>query len=100
VRFGLPDVDSPLSDVDAVAIAPAASSEFVFSGTAGFALMPDGEGAAVEAAGRAIGELVAAARSGAPAYPCDVRFGRDVVAILAAANTARQTGLIQLLPGS
>ena len=34
----------------------------------------------------ALTELAAAARSGHPSHPCDVRFGRDVVAVLAEAE--------------
>lgn len=37
---------------------------------------------------RALTELAAAARSGHPSHPCDVRFGRDVVAVLAEAERA------------
>jgi predicted dehydrogenase len=74
--------------------------EFVFFGNEGVVPVPAAEGTAVEAFGLAIGELVrAAAGAGAfaggsgdrPAHPCDVRFGRDVVAILEAAGQARQT---------
>jgi predicted dehydrogenase len=36
----------------------------------------------------ALTELAAAARSGHPSHPCDVRFGRDVVAVLAEAERA------------
>jgi predicted dehydrogenase len=36
----------------------------------------------------ALTELAAAARSGHPTHPCDVRFGRDVVAVLAEAERA------------
>ena len=34
----------------------------------------------------ALAELAANARAGHPGHPCDVRFGRDVVAVLAAAE--------------
>jgi predicted dehydrogenase len=36
----------------------------------------------------ALTELAAAARSGHPSHPCDVRFGRDIVAVLAEAERA------------
>jgi predicted dehydrogenase len=36
----------------------------------------------------ALAELAVSARSGHPGHPCDVRFGRDIVAILAAAERA------------
>ena len=34
----------------------------------------------------AAAELIASADSGQPAHPCDVRFGRDIVAVLAEAE--------------
>ena len=34
----------------------------------------------------AAAELMASANSGQPNHPCDVRFGRDIVAVLAEAN--------------
>ena len=76
------------------------SSEYLFYGGAGFAAAPAGDATAVQAACWAIGQLMDAVREGRPDHPCDARFGRDVVEILAAADTARQTGTIQLLPGS
>ncbi len=41
---------------------------------------------------RAIGQLVAAVEAGIAAHPCDVRFGREVVAVLAAADEACRSG--------
>jgi hypothetical protein len=67
--------------------AAAAAQETVFHGTAGFAATPRVTDY-LAAYGNAISALVAAARDGADAHPCDARFGRDVVAILAAAETA------------
>jgi hypothetical protein len=75
------------------------STEFVFYGVDGFATVPVGDATAAQAAGWAIGQLVEAVRVGEVEHPCDVRFARDVVEILEAADTARQTGTIQLLPG-
>jgi predicted dehydrogenase len=43
---------------------------------------------AVAALRVALTELAAGARSGHPGHPCDVRFGRDVVAVLAEAERA------------
>jgi hypothetical protein len=58
----------------------------------GFASVPGGDGSAVGAFGRAIDQLARAVADGTVDHPCDVRFGRDVVAILAAADTARTQG--------
>jgi predicted dehydrogenase len=55
--------------------------DFAFWGEAGWASVPV-DGDAVAACVRAIGEL-------APDHPCGVRFGRDVVEVLARAERAR-----------
>jgi hypothetical protein len=34
----------------------------------------------------AAGELIAGAAAGRPAHPCDVRFGREITRVLAAAQ--------------
>jgi hypothetical protein len=68
--------------------APAAASGnnlFVW-GEAGRSVMPAGPFDPVEALRTAAAELAAAARSGAPAHPCDACFGREVVRVLAAAE--------------
>jgi predicted dehydrogenase len=70
----------------------AASSEFVFYGASGVAPVPAGEGTLVAAFSIAVDQLVAGAATGVTDHPCDVSFGRDVVAILEAADTARRTG--------
>jgi hypothetical protein len=53
-------------------------------------LLPE-TGSAVEAFGTAVDELTAAAVTGG-AHPCDVGFGRDVVAVLEAAARALGSG--------
>lgn len=70
--------------------APLASTtwEVVLHGEAGWAAVPGGE-SAVEAYGVAIAELVRTAAEGRTDHPCGVRFGREVVAVLAEADAAR-----------
>src|SRR5262249_47552850 len=70
----------------------AASAEFVFYGASGVAAVPSGEGGVVAAFVAAIDRLLRNAAAGVTGDPCDVRFGREVVAILAAAQTALGTG--------
>ena len=73
-------------------VAPmSAGIEFYVHGDAGrLVLLPDAE-SAVEAFTVAVDELSAAALTGG-AHPCDVVFGRDVVAVLATARRALATG--------
>jgi hypothetical protein len=73
-------------------VAPmSAGTEFFVHGDAGrIVLIPEERGAA-DAFPVAVDELIAAALTGG-AHPCDVAFGRDVVAVLAAANRALTTG--------
>lgn len=71
---------------------PAARAfEFVFYGATGVASVPGSDGTPVEAFSVAVDQLIADAVSGA-GNACDVGFGRDVVRILAAAETARAEG--------
>jgi predicted dehydrogenase len=73
-------------------VAPlSAGIEFFVHGDAGrLVLLPDTE-RPVEAFTVAVDELTAAALTGG-AHPCDVAFGRDVVAVLAAAGRAIGSG--------
>jgi predicted dehydrogenase len=73
-------------------VAPmSAGIEFFVHGDAGrLVLLPDTE-SPVEAFGTAVDELTAAALSGG-AHPCDATFGRDVVAVLATATRALESG--------
>jgi predicted dehydrogenase len=65
--------------------------EFFVHGDAGrLVLLPD-TGSPVEAFGVAVDELTAAALTGG-AHPCDAAFGRDVVAVLATATRALESG--------
>ncbi|CAL9464150.1 dTDP-3,4-didehydro-2,6-dideoxy-alpha-D-glucose 3-reductase [Nocardiopsis dassonvillei] len=65
--------------------------EVVLFGEAGRVAVPDGDRSAVEAFGVAVDRLIAQVE-GAPGDPLDVRFGREVVAVLAAAETALREG--------
>jgi predicted dehydrogenase len=73
-------------------VAPMSSGiEFFVHGDAGrLVLLPEAD-APVDAFGTAVDELMAAALTGG-AHPCDAVFGRDVVAVLAAAARALQSG--------
>lgn len=70
----------------------ATTREFVFYGTRGIITVPDGDTDTLTAFHRAIGQLVAAIQAGTAGHPCDVRFGREVVAVLAAADEACRSG--------
>ena len=79
-------------------VAPMASGiEFYVHGDAGrLVLLPDTE-APLEAFGVAVDELGAAAMTGGT-HPCDVTFGRDVVAVLATAARALGSGCREPVP--
>jgi predicted dehydrogenase len=73
-------------------VAPMSSGiEFFVHGDAGRLVLLPETGAPVDAFAVAIDELQAAALTGG-AHPCDAAFGRDVVAVLAAATRALQSG--------
>lgn len=65
--------------------------EIVLHGEQGWSTVPGGDRSAVEAFGAAIDRLAAQVDGGAD-DPCDVRFGRDVVAILEAAERSVTLG--------
>jgi len=65
--------------------------EFFVHGDAGRLVLLPETGEPVEAFGTAVDELMAAALTGG-AHPCDAAFGRDVVAVLAAAARALESG--------
>jgi predicted dehydrogenase len=68
---------------------PAASGNNLFVwGEAGRSVIPAGPFDPVEALRTAAAELCAAAESGTLSHPCDIRFGRDVVRVLAAAEAS------------
>jgi predicted dehydrogenase len=71
--------------------APLASrAETSLHGESGWITMPAFDGNAVRSLSRAITQLIEAVPAGR--HPLDVRFGRDVVAILAAAEASTRTG--------
>ena len=79
-------------------VAPmSAGIEFFVHGDAGrLVLLPDTE-SPVEAFGVAVDELTAAAVTGGT-HPCDVAFGRDIVAVLATATRALDSGCRESVP--
>jgi predicted dehydrogenase len=79
-------------------VAPmSAGIEFFVHGDAGrLVLLPDTE-SPVEAFGVAVDELTAAAVTGGT-HPCDVAFGRDIVAVLATAARALDSGCRESVP--
>jgi predicted dehydrogenase len=73
-------------------VAPmSAGTEFFVHGDAGRIVLIPEERAAPRAFAVAVDELMAAAVAGAT-HPCDVRFGRDVVAVLETATRALASG--------
>jgi len=90
--------DSGVASVLSVTVdAPAAATayEVVFWGERGWAGVPStpsGPGVAVGALGVAIADLTRDAATARTDHPCGVRFGRDVVAVLEAVETASRTG--------
>ena len=80
--------------------APAARAfDFVFYGDNGVESVPRGDGTALQALSLAVDQLVEQVDSGARDHQCDVRFGREVVAVLDAAESARRQGRTVRLPG-
>ncbi|MEV0391667.1 Gfo/Idh/MocA family protein [Polymorphospora rubra] len=79
---------------------PAArTNEVTFFGTAGLATVPAGDTTAVEALTAAVDVLLDEIATGARGGLVDVRFGRDVVAVLAAAELARTgAGTVPVVP--
>ncbi len=67
----------------------AVAREFVFYGDNGIEKVPPGDGSPATAFGVAIDQLLAEIDAGTRDHRCDVRFGREVVTVLAAAEAAR-----------
>lgn len=67
----------------------AMTQEVVFFGENGIETAPRGDGGPVAAFGTAVDQLLEEIDAGTRDHRCDVRFGREVVAVLAAAETAR-----------
>ncbi|WP_199235948.1 Gfo/Idh/MocA family protein [Micromonospora sp. S4605] len=76
----------------------AMTREFVFYGENGIETLPPGQGSAVEAYGVAIDQLLEEIEAGTRDHRCDVRFGRDVVAVLTAAETSRRNSCTITVP--
>ncbi|WP_170839249.1 Gfo/Idh/MocA family protein [Micromonospora halophytica] len=70
----------------------AMTRDVVFFGENGIETVPPGDGSALTAFGTAIDQLVEEIDAGTRDHRCDVRFGREVVEILAAAEAARRAG--------
>ncbi|MGC5021615.1 Gfo/Idh/MocA family protein [Micromonospora sp. DT47] len=70
----------------------AMTRDFVFFGENGTETVPPGDGDPLAAFGTAIDQLLEEVEAGTRDHRCDVRFGREVVAVLAAAETARTEG--------
>ncbi|WP_329019393.1 Gfo/Idh/MocA family oxidoreductase [Micromonospora rifamycinica] len=67
----------------------AVTRDYTFYGENGTSSVPPGDGSALTAFGTAVDQLLAQVDAGTRDHRCDVRFGREVVAVLAAAETAR-----------
>jgi predicted dehydrogenase len=77
-------------------VAPIGRHEFVFSGPTGEVTPPVSPAEPVDpvrSLGVAIDELLEQAGSGRRDHPCDVHFGRNVTAVLASAQRARDEGV-------
>ncbi|SCE81966.1 Predicted dehydrogenase [Micromonospora viridifaciens] len=72
--------------------AEAVTRDFVFFGENGTETVPPGDGSALQAYGTAIDQLLEEIEAGTRDHRCDVRFGREVVAVLDAAERARAQG--------
>jgi predicted dehydrogenase len=83
--FGHKSGASSVATVTLSAPEPAAGTSLFVWGEAGRSVMPATPDDPVDALRVAAAELVASAEAGRP-HPCDVRFGRDVVKVLAEAQ--------------
>jgi predicted dehydrogenase len=80
-------------------VAPmSAGTEFFVHGDAGRIVLLPEEGAALQAFAVAVDELMSAAVARGT-HPCDVRFGRDVVAVLETATRALSSGCRERVGG-
>ncbi|MBX7265421.1 Gfo/Idh/MocA family oxidoreductase [Micromonospora sp. Llam7] len=100
VHLLLSHADGATSTVSLTLDAPPRSvaAEFVFYGESGIERLPDGGASPATAFGVAIDQLLAEVDAGTRDHRCDVRFGREVVAVLAAAETARAQGTVIDVP--
>jgi len=76
----------------------AMTNAIAYFGEQGTATLPSIKPAADEVFATAVSTLIAQVQSGATRHPCDVHFGRDVVRILEAAETARKERRIVTVP--
>ncbi|MEH1012919.1 Gfo/Idh/MocA family oxidoreductase [Micromonospora sp. CPCC 206060] len=74
-------------------------NEVLFHGENGVERVPPGDGSPVTAFGVALDQLIEEVDAGTRDHHCDVRFGREVVAVLDAAGTACTEGRTVSLPG-
>jgi predicted dehydrogenase len=68
----------------------AMTNSITYFGEQGTATLPNVQSSADEVFATAVSTLIAQVKSGATRHPCDVHFGRDIVKILEAAETARR----------
>ncbi|WP_199716591.1 Gfo/Idh/MocA family protein [Micromonospora musae] len=78
--------------------AEAMTREFTFYGENGIETVPNGQYEPPVAFGVAIDQLLEEIEAGTRDHRCDVRFGREVVAVLAAAETARAESRTVVVP--
>lgn len=78
--------------------AEAITRDVVFFGENGIETVPPGDGSALRAYGTAIDQLLEEVDAGTRDHRCDVRFGREVVGVLDAAERARTEGRTVDLP--
>ncbi|QOC90546.1 Gfo/Idh/MocA family protein [Micromonospora craniellae] len=76
----------------------AVAAEFTLYGDNGVEQLPEPSGSTATAFGVAVDQLLAEVDGGTRDHRCDVRFGREVVAVLAAAETARARSATVDLP--
>ncbi|AVT30428.1 MULTISPECIES: Gfo/Idh/MocA family protein [unclassified Plantactinospora] len=100
VHLTLAHGESATSTLSLALDAPPASTtvEFAFYGDDGIAVLPERDSTPVDALRLAIEQLCTEVDSGTRDQQCDVRFGRDVVSVLAAAQTAREQRRTVTLP--
>jgi predicted dehydrogenase len=100
VHLLLSHADGATSTVSLTLDAPPRSvaAEFVFYGESGIERLPNGGASPATAFAVAIDQLLAEVDAGTRDHRCDVRFGREVVAVLAAAETARAQGTVIDVP--
>jgi predicted dehydrogenase len=94
VHLMLRHAEGAVSTLSLTLDAPPAATAFdlAFYGENGFEKVPAGGGRPAQALALALDQLLEEIDSGTRDQRCDVRFGREVVAVLGAAETARAEG--------